>query len=129
MTSLTCFDLPLNIPNIDYEQINKLKLLFKDNLLLTNKLKLIKKYDTKQFDTEDSDTDESIRDCLNQARLCEGTKNLNELELDNDEYNINRLIPPYNIPCEYSQTDGCIKKSAFTNSDKYYCWFHINCSN
>ena len=111
-----CINIPPGIHGIDYDLIDKLKLLNND-LINQSKLKLIKNYKIKEL--ESSDTEEISKELINN----------NSLKLDNDESNFNRLIPPYIIPCEYNKIDGCIKKSAFTNLNKYYCWFHINCSN
>jgi hypothetical protein len=49
-----------------------------------------------------------------------------KIELTNsDDNNIDRLIPPYDIPCNYEE---CIKPAAFRKDvdNKYYCWFHIH---
>jgi hypothetical protein len=114
MNVLSCVDMPSNIPGIDYDLINKYKLLFNDDSLNLTNLKFIKHC---KKESESSDTEEISKEL----------KINTSLKLDNDESDFDRLIPPYIIPCEYNKIDGCIKKSAFTKSNKYYCWIHRHC--
>jgi len=51
-----------------------------------------------------------------------------KIELTNSDENnsdIDRLEPPYDIPCNFEE---CIKKAAFQKNidNKYYCWFHVH---
>jgi len=136
MNLLKCIDIPSNIPGIDYDLINKLKLLNND-LINESNLKLIKSYNTNELDSSDTDeigkqlknSNTNELDSSDTDEISKQLKNNNSLDLDNSESNFDRLIPPYIIECEYNKIDGCIKKSAFTYSNKYYCWFHNNCIN
>jgi len=56
------------------------------------------------------------------------TKGVDTTNTETENIKFDRLEPPFNICCFYSN-DGCVKKAAFKHNlnRNYYCWFHINC--
>lgn len=40
------------------------------------------------------------------------------------EKKIERLVPPYVVPCSFSKIDGCPKKANVNIDGKYLCWLH-----
>jgi hypothetical protein len=56
--------------------------------------------------------------------------NINDLDKSSTNSEVIRLEPPYTISCSFLESDKCQKKAAFKQANnKYYCWFHMHCSN
>ena len=118
------FYLPSGIDNVNYQLIEETNLEYMNIIDFLQDfsnykdecLKFIKMYKHNISDT----STQSVTTNTN-SQILESPEN-------NTEYN--RLIPPYNASCCYSE-NGCLKKAAFKNSinQKLYCWFHVNCQN
>jgi hypothetical protein len=101
--------LPQNINSIDNTLIEQVAQKYKNfnQLLILNKIKIVNSEEyNKLIQTNDS--------------------------IDDDSSAYTHLMPPYTLPCEHNTEGdtGCLKKSAFknNNTNKNYCWFHINYS-
>jgi hypothetical protein len=126
------FNLPCDIPGVNYQLIEKTYTEYaKVAQFLNNYDKFVKKYEhfLKKVEAVDNvDTVDAVDNVDPETVTSIQVVEAVESPENNTDYN--RLIPPYNAPCCYSD-DGCIKKAAFKKSSnqKLLCWFHVNCQN
>ena len=125
------FDIQPDIENIDYKLLQIVKKNYAQcQSLINNPGKYFEEMHS-LIHNLNTHTEPNIRS-VNSSDSASSTNTANTTKTSESPENstdIERLIPPYNIPC-YMKSENCLKMAAFKkiSSKQYYCWFHVHTS-
>ena len=113
--------LPKDIQGVNYEMINKVANI---DEILSDILSHIKT--SQNFIKKYNEINSTVKQKNTTSQTLTSQTNENFISDNDFENNFDRLDPPFNFPCVFSEKDGCVKRAAFVhkNDGAYCCWFH-----